>query len=653
MSSNDFQLLLVDDDQGVIQVMSRMLSQYPDQRFATSGEVALRLARESAPDLILLDADMPGMSGLDLCRALKADPALERIPVIFVTSYDVPELEVEALRLGASDYVAKPLVAAQLTSRVRAQLRAKVQAEDLQRDRMAVGGETLTLQDDRPRLLIVDDDVGAIRLLRQSLDEIGDFHFAKSGEEALELAASVDPDLVLLDTQLDGIDGFAVCESLKARHRFEHVPIVFVTRLADPLSEMRALDLGAADFIAKPFAPTVLAARVRNLLETKRRIDAELRAVHAHWRQVGDERVADIVDSASDAILSCDVEGRIVLANAAACRMFDSLHAHLIGRPIAALLGAQFLENASALTGPLRVALANADETSILVEVGISAVGEAHSRLTTVVLRDVSVRERLVAQTTARAEAEAASRAKSQMLAYIAHEIGNPLSAMLGFAQLMGIDAAHPLPAPQLERLRHILESGRHLHELMRDVMDLSAFEVGKLKVDLRMVDVARVIENACAEVAALAEGAGIALAIVPAPATFQAIADTGRLRQCLINILSNAIKYSGVGCRVEIVVSADRSWVNIAVRDNGIGMDADQLGQLFEPFNRLGRHGIKVPGTGLGLAITRQLAEAMNGKVLVDSAVSEGSCFTLRLPRAVGVASSVEQSGAPDRAGP
>ena len=88
MSSREVRLLLVDDDPSAIQVMSRMLAEYPDQRFATSGEVALRLAREATPDLILLDADMPGMTGLDVCEALKADPVLARVPVIFATSHD-------------------------------------------------------------------------------------------------------------------------------------------------------------------------------------------------------------------------------------------------------------------------------------------------------------------------------------------------------------------------------------------------------------------------------------------------------------------------------------------------------------------------------------------------------------------------------------
>lgn len=108
--------------------MGRILSQYPNQRFATSGEAALRLAREATPDLIVMDVDMPGMTGLDVCEALRADPALSRVPVILATSHDATTLlQVAAFQRGATDFLTKPLIAAQLTARVRAHLRAKQQ----------------------------------------------------------------------------------------------------------------------------------------------------------------------------------------------------------------------------------------------------------------------------------------------------------------------------------------------------------------------------------------------------------------------------------------------------------------------------------------------------------------------------------------------
>ncbi len=126
-------VLLVDDDPGTIQLLSRILSGVADLQFATSGADALRLAQASTPDLILLDAEMPGMSGFQVCKSFKSDPALVDVPVIFVTKHNEPEFEVSGFELGAADFIAKPIVAQLVLARVKAQLRVKHMADELRR----------------------------------------------------------------------------------------------------------------------------------------------------------------------------------------------------------------------------------------------------------------------------------------------------------------------------------------------------------------------------------------------------------------------------------------------------------------------------------------------------------------------------------------
>lgn len=626
-------LLLVDDDASAIRVMSQMLSEYPRQRFATSGADALRLAREQTPDLIMLDADMPGMSGLELCDALKADPVLAQVPVIFVTSHDTPALELSALERGAADFVSKPLVAEQLAARVRAQLRSGLQSAELRRERIAAGAEPSPTSKQPPRLLIVDDDVAAIRILRHTLANMGDFHFARDGAEALRLARQLQPDLILLDAHMPQLDGFQVCAALKANPQFKHVPIVFVTRFSDPGSEMRALDLGATDFIAKPYSPAVLHARVRNLIELKRHSDAELQAVHDHWRHVGDARVNDIVDSVFDAIIAHDAAGRVVLINAAACRMFGVLSAEVMGGPVRALLG-----DAPRQPGQAQLATVSTRSGPLCVEMSVSETGEAAQRLGTVVLRDISERQRLEAESRARIEAETANRTKTLMLAYLAHEMGNPLNGMLGFAQLMADDAAlAPGHARQLER---ITGCGMQLRGLMHDLLDIGRLETGHLSLKPGTHDAAICAAAALEAVAPLASQAGVDLNYRQSSAAgpIRLVADAERLHQCLVNLLSNAIKYNHPGGRVDLLLHSNEGRAALSVQDNGLGMDVQQLEHLFEPFNRLGRDHSGVPGSGLGLMITRQLIEAMQGDLQVESAVGAGSCFTLHLPLASGV---------------
>ena len=637
MSPREIQLLLVDDDPSAIQVMSRMLAQYPDQRFATSGEIALRLAAEAPPDLILLDVDMPSMTGFEVCADLKANPALAHIPVIFVTSHDESTpLRVAAWQKGAADFVTKPLVASQLTARVSAQLRAARLIEDLKRDSLFLETPLQPLGGQTPRLLIVDDDIASIHILRHTLAAVGNLHFAKTGEEALLLARQLLPDLILLDAHMPGVDGFDVCRSLKAEAAFKHVPIVFVTRFSDLRYEMRALDLGAADFIAKPYTPAVLQARVRNLLDLKQRTDAELQAVRDHWRQVGDARVADIVGAASDAIVTYNAAGKLVLINAAACRMFGVGHEQVIGSAVQALLGDGLPMEDMGRSEPTCTTIARADGVRLPVELSVSSVGKGANRLTTVMLRDNSDRERLEAESRSRIEAETASRTKSLMMSYIAHEMGNPLNGLLGFAHIIGADTEYPLAPAQAKRLEHVLACGRRLQGLMRDVMDIGRFEAGKLLIHLRPVDAARCAADALAAVSAQAEQAGVALSLLPVPPSSWVCADTGRLHQCLVNLLTNAIKYNHSGGWARIALKADAQQLVIAVSDNGMGMDALQCQHLFEPFNRLGREDDVALGAGLGLVITRQLVEAMQGSLRVDSQPGEGSCFTIALPGAL-----------------
>jgi PAS domain S-box-containing protein len=642
MLPREVRLLLVDDDPSAIQVMSRMLAQFRDQRFATSGEVALRLARESTPDLILMDIEMPGMTGLDVFEELKADPTLARVPVIFATSHDSTALQVVALRKGAADFVSKPLVATQLAARVHAHLRAKLLVEDQKGAAAAAANDADAPSSSlAPRILIVDDDTASIHILRHTLAAMGDLHFAKSGEEALSLAARIAPDLILLDAHMPGIDGFDVCRSLKAEPKYRHVPVAFVTRFSDPRYEMRALDLGAADFIAKPYTAAILQARVRNLLDLKRRTDAELAAVREHWRRVGDARVADIVAAASDAIVTCDAEGKVVLINASACRMFGVQHEQAIESKVSLLLGLDLPLESQEQDKPLRTTLTRGDGEIFPVAMTVSSIGEGPDCLTTVMLRDIGDQERLEAESRSRIEAETAGRTKTLMMSYIAHEMGNPLNGLLGFADLMVGDAGAPLPPAQARRLQHIVTSGRHLQGLMRDVMDIGRFETGNMKMDLRVVDANRCVQEAVSAVSAQAEQAGVTLSGAPPSLSAGVLADGDRLHQCLVNLLTNAVKYNRPGGWARIELVTDAQHVGFVVRDNGLGLKPTQLERLFEPFNRLGREQEPMPGAGLGLVITRQLVQAMNGQLRVESEPGQGSSFSIELPRSPDAAQS------------
>lgn len=636
MRLRDARLLFVDDDPSAIHAMRKLLADCPNQRFATSGVEALRIAQADRPDLIVLDANMPGMTGLEVCDALKADAALADVPVIMATALDLTELEVQALQRGAVDFVTKPLQPDQFRSRIQARLRERSQTAHDARADAQTPADLPRRDSSAPCLLIVDDDVAAIHILRHTLKKLGAVHFATTGDAALHMARQLRPDLVLLDAHMPGIDGFAVCASLKAEPALRHVPVVFVTRYADAVHETRALDVGAADFISKPYAPTVLRARVRNLLELKRRIDADVQAAEVRWRRLADARVAQIVSTASDAILSCDQEHGVLLANAAAGALFGRDVADIVGGPLSSLISEPIPLLNRARQAPVRFIVSRPDGQAVAVEMTASSLEDADVSLTTLVLREVGNRERLEAETRARAAAEASSQAKSRMMAWLAHEMGNPLHAMLGFSRLMQTDTDTPLSVTQRGRLAHVEASARSLGQLLRDLLQMAQSECEVLQAELQPVDATSCAVEAIHAVSANAALAGVSLGWTSAEPAPMVLADARRLHQCLINLLSNAIKYNRAGGSVAVEIAPQAGRVRLAVRDDGIGMNEQQLESLFEPFNRLGRQHGEASGTGLGLVITRQLVWAMEGELQVHSSAGKGSRFTILLPQAI-----------------
>ncbi len=223
------------------------------------------------------------------------------------------------------------------------------------------------------QLLLVDDDPSAIRLMDRMLAHYPNKRFATSGEAALRLARELTPDLILLDIHLPEMDGFEAFMSLKAEAAFKYVSIAFVTRYCDPRTETRALDLGAGDFIAKPYTAAVLQAHMRNLLDLTWRTDAELRAAREHWRRVGEARLADLVDAASDAIVTYSTEGKVVLINAAACRIFDVGHDQAIGSAVQALLGDEVTTERGRQSEAVRTMMARVGGARFAAEVSASS----------------------------------------------------------------------------------------------------------------------------------------------------------------------------------------------------------------------------------------------------------------------------------------
>jgi PAS domain S-box-containing protein len=248
-------------------------------------------------------------------------------------------------------------------------------------------------------------------------------------------------------------------------------------------------------------------------------------------------------------------------------------------------------------------------------------------------VEDITEHLRLAEAERAREAAEASNRAKSDFLSRMSHELRTPLNAMLGFAQLLELDRRHPIAEPQRPWVSQIQNAGWHLLEMINDVLDLSRIESGNLRLSIEALDLHALVEATTTMIQGDAEKRGIVITHDLAPEASSLRGDATRVKQVLINLLSNAVKYNTDDGRIHIASRLDGEMIEIAVTDTGLGMTPEQLSELFQPFNRLGRERSQQEGTGIGLVISQRLAELMGGSVRARSVAGEGSSFILTLP--------------------
>jgi PAS domain S-box-containing protein len=246
---------------------------------------------------------------------------------------------------------------------------------------------------------------------------------------------------------------------------------------------------------------------------------------------------------------------------------------------------------------------------------------------------DNSVRKQVeLALNKAMAVAEKANLAKSDFLSSMSHELRTPLSAILGFAQLM--ESGTPAPTVSQRRsIDQILQAGWYLLELINEILDLALIESGKMSLSLEPISLAEVMQECQAMIEPQAQKRGISVAFPEFGIPYFVKADRTRVKQVLINLLSNAIKYNKASGTVIVDhITATAGRIRICVKDSGEGLSADQLTQLFQPFNRLGREASGEEGTGIGLVTTKRLIELMGGSIGAESTVGTGSVFWIEL---------------------
>jgi cell cycle sensor histidine kinase DivJ len=356
-----------------------------------------------------------------------------------------------------------------------------------------------------------------------------------------------------------------------------------------------------------------------------------------------------LADNAMDLITRHSADGRIRFASPAARNLLGVAPDALIGQAPAALvhpddlrtIQAAFMEAsyfARAATAEIR--LKRGDGTFVWSEIRCRPAAPANGKAADIVAvtRDITERkghERALIE--ARDLAEEANRAKSSFLANMSHELRTPLNAIIGFSEVMTHEMFGPVGSPRyLEYSRLIHESGGHLLELINGILDMSKIEAGKFELSEEIFDLEEAVTASVRFVRQPAERAGVALRTAIAPGARTIFADKRAIKQIVVNLISNGVKFTPRGGEVRIMASLDTRGIEIVVSDSGIGISARDLERLGQPFEQVeGEHVRSKEGTGLGLALVKALAAMHGGEATIESSLGVGTTVHVRLPYA------------------
>ena len=345
-----------------------------------------------------------------------------------------------------------------------------------------------------------------------------------------------------------------------------------------------------------------------------------------------------LFDQAPVGYCSVDAEGRVRDANPMAASLLRQDPQRLPGQRLEALfteagaatVGA-LLRHVAAWPVPHTSEAALQGEPEVMLELRARAAPDGQG--TVVALMDATARRRAEDQRQRAELAEGVNQARAVFLSEMNHELRTPLGAVIGLSELM-LRHRDPLTEQQRRWLGLIEQSGRHMLALAGDALDLARIDAGRIDLVAEATDVQQALADVLAMLAQSANARGITLCLQPGPPA-PALVDRQRLRQVLLNLLTNAIKYNRDGGSVEVTLQVQPGTVLVHVKDSGVGLDAAQLQRLFRPFDRLGAERSAVEGTGLGLVLSRRLAAAMGGSLTLESTPGVGTTATLVLPAA------------------
>jgi PAS domain S-box-containing protein len=627
-------ILLAEDNADMRGYIVRLLSQHYEVETVADGYAALAAINAHRPDLVLTDVMMLGMNGIELVRALRKDSRTLTLPVMILSARATEEARIEGIQAGADDYLVKPFSARELLARVAGQLAQSEHARRVQALRAeaeAVKAHLeMVLESVSDAFVAIDRDWRITYLNSKAAEESGQPKAALIGKDPRQ-DLSLDPASPIL-TMLED----AMRERKPMRMEYRHPP-------TGHWWEVRAFP--------SPEGLVIFSTQTTD----RKAAEEALRASRAMFRR--------LFESAPVALVVVEPgQGRILRANHQAEAMFGYAAEELRGQSVEILLPERDRERyptlrAGYITKPLplstgtelQLCARRKDGSEFPMDFTLGTFETEEGTVALAIIRDVSEHQQAEAEHQARLAAEAANIAKSEFLANMSHELRSPMNTILGFARLMANDPE--LPAGAHDDLQRILKSGEHLYALVNQVLDLSKLEAGHTTLNQVDFDLHLLLDDLNSLFAPAAANKGLQLLFARPPNVPRYVrSDPLKLRQVLINLLDNAIKFTrtgGISVTVEALPGGlaegtaeptERNVVALTftVADSGPGIAPEELKGLFGAFVQAEAGRRQPHGSGLGLAISRGFVRLLGGEVKLESEVGKGSTVRFEIPMRV-----------------
>jgi PAS domain S-box-containing protein len=494
----------------------------------------------------------------------------------------------------------------------------------------------------RPRVLLVDDNADMREYVQKLLDSQYEVIAVANGEAALAVVHEQVPDLVLSDVMMPKLDGFGLITKLRQDERTRSVPIVLLSARAGEESRVKGLEAGADDYLVKPFSARELLARVKVTLETAR---LRQEAAHSRLQIEAAKARATILERVTDAFYGLDREWRFTYVNQRCEEYLSKTRQELLGKVVwnefPMVRGSAFEE---------QYHRAMREQVAVHFEVlspfsnrWVEVYAYPSADGLSVNFRDITDRKELEerreaileSERAARIQAERVGRLKDEFLATLSHELRTPLNAILGWTQLL---RRKTIGSTELIKGLDIIErNSRAQAQIIEDLLDMSRIISGKVRLDVKNVNLTAVIQAAVESLLPALAAKDIRLQtvldVLPTPIT----GDPGRLQQVVWNLLSNAIKFTPSGGRIQVSLEQVNSFVKLTVSDTGQGIKSEFLLHAFDRFRQADSSTTRqFGGLGLGLSIVKQIVELHGGTVQAASpGEGQGATFTVVLPLA------------------